>query len=113
MTSYWDIVVVLAIAAVMLLILDWRIGRAFKRHEVREKQLYYEIQLTADGASGRVRELARQLETVQADHTLVQVDVANITEQVRMHDRRLGAVEERLVRAALSVPHHPRREGDS
>jgi hypothetical protein len=103
-TGYWDIVVVLCIAAVMLLILDWRIGRAFKRHEVREKQLYYEIQMTADGAAGRVRDLAHQLQGIRAEHNLVQVDVANITEQVRMHDRRLGAVEERLVRAALAVP---------
>ncbi len=110
MTGYWDIVVVLLIAAVMLLVLDLRITRAFKNHERREQELYAAIALTADGAAGRVRDLARQLESVRAEHTLVQVDVANVSEQARMHDRRLRAVEERLVRAALAVPHVQRRE---
>jgi hypothetical protein len=103
-TGYWDIVIVLGIAALMLLLLDWRIGKAFKSHETRERLMYAEIALTADGAAGRVRENSRQIEALRAEHTLVKVDVANISEQVRMHDRRLGAVEERIVRAALVIP---------
>ena len=107
MTGYWDIVVVLLIAAVMLLVLDWRISRAFKGHELREKQMYAEIALTADGAAGIVRENSRHIVEFRASHNLLKVEVENITEQVRMHDRRLGAVEERLVRAALAVPRRP------
>ena len=111
MTGYWDIVVVLLIAAVMLLVLDWRISRAFKGHELREKQMYAELAMTADGAAGRARETARQVENLRDENTLSKVDLANVSEQVRMHDKRLGAVEERLVRAALMVP-APRRPPD-
>jgi hypothetical protein len=112
MTGYWDIVVVLCIAALMLLILDWRIGRAFKGHERREQEMYASIALTADGAAGRAIEMVRHVESMRAETVLLRVDVANIGEQVKMHDRRLGAVEERIMRTALTVPHSHRREDD-
>lgn len=112
MTGYWDIVIVLLIAGTMLLILDWRINRAFHGHEDRERRMYAELQLVGDGAAGAAREAARHVREMQAEQTLQKVSITNLTDEVRMHDKRLGAVEERIMRAALVIPHQHRREDD-
>jgi hypothetical protein len=110
MTGYWDIVIVLAIAGLMLTILDWRINRAFIAHERREAVMVAEVALSSDTALGLVREGARQIRQLQSETTLHGVTLSNLSEEVRMHDRRLGAVEERIMRAALHVP-SPLRTG--
>jgi hypothetical protein len=111
-TGYWDIVVVLLIAGLMLWILDWRINQAFVRHEKREAVMVAEMALSSDTALGLVRETQRQVRQLQSESTLHGIALSNLSEEVRMHDKRLGAVEERIMRAALAVPHIHRREGD-
>lgn len=112
MTGYWDIVIVLGIATVMLLVLDWRINKAFHGHEERERRMYADLQLLSDGAAGAAREAARHVREVQATQTLQKVAVENLTDEVRIHGTRLDAVEKTILRAALTIPHVHRREGD-
>ena len=109
----WDGVFVLLLAGIVLLVLDWRIGKAFKGHEIREKQMYAEIALTADAAAGRARELAKQVDIFRAEHVLLTAAVENINEQLRLHDTRIIAVEKRLLLASLQVPHAHRRKDDA
>ena len=110
MTGYWDIVIVLGIASVMLLVLDWRINRAFIMHEKREAVMVAEVALSSDTALALVREGQRQVRQLQSESTLHGVSINNLTEEIRMHDRRIGIVEERILRAGLVVP-MPKRDG--
>jgi hypothetical protein len=112
-SGYWDIVVVLLVAGTMLLILDWRINRAFVQHEKREAQMVAEVSLSSDAALALVRENQRHIREIEKVSTLHGVTVQNLSDEVRMHDKRLGAVEERIMRVALTVPHQHRREGDT
>jgi hypothetical protein len=112
MTGYWDIVIVMAIAGVMLWILDYRIKLAFLGHEARERQLIAELQLTGDGAAGAAREASRHVRELRAEQTLHKVSLDNLSVEVREHGKRLGSLEERFTRAALAVPHSHRREDD-
>lgn len=109
MTSYWDIVTVLAIATLMLLILDWRISSAFRRHEKREQKMYEEARLVAETSGSVAREANRKIRELYELHTLTGAQLASVADEVKMHDRRLGAVEERIMRAALVIPSPPRR----
>jgi hypothetical protein len=111
-TGYWDIVIVLVIAGAMLSILDWRINRAFIQHEKREAQMVAEVSLSSDAALALVREGQRHIREIEKVSTLHGIAVQNLSDEVRMHDKRLGAVEERIMRAALTVPHQHRREND-
>lgn len=112
MTGYWDIVTVLGIATLMLLVLDWRINRAFTRHEKVEQTNFAVVALASDTAAALSREASKHLREVQTDVAVTKAKVTDLSEEVKMHASRLGAVEERLMRAALMVPHIHRREGD-
>lgn len=104
MTGYWDIVIVLLIATGMLVILDYRILRAFTRHEKVEASNFATLAMSSEAAVGAARTAARHLREIREESAAVKQRVVDLREEVRMHDRRLGAVEERVMRAALLVP---------
>ncbi len=113
MSSYWDIIVVLAIAAGILVALDWRITRAFVRHEQVEQQANALLAMTAETAAGAAQVSATHMRELRAETQVIRAKVSDLSEDVRMHDRRLGAVEERLMRAAMTVPANKHPAGDS
>lgn len=108
MTGYWDIVIVLGIAGLMLLILDWRLGKAFTKHEKVEAQNFATVAMSSDAAVAAAQTAARHLRELREDAAATKLRVGDLADEVRMHDRRLGAVEERVMRAALMIPVVPR-----
>jgi hypothetical protein len=104
MSSYWDILAVLAIAGLMLLVLDWRIGRAFGRHELVEQKANALLAMTAETGAATALEATRHLRELRADIEGVKGKLSGLAVDVAIHDRRLGAVEERYMRAALLYP---------
>jgi hypothetical protein len=103
-TGYWDIVVVLLIATVMLVVLDWRITQAFTRHEKVESSNFATLAMSSEAAVGAAQTAARHLREIREESAATKQRVVDLGEDVRMHDKRLGAVEERVMRAALLVP---------
>lgn len=109
--DWGDAVVALLMLATVMIFIDWRLGRLFARHERVEQEANARLVQTAEvhadlalEAGKRAREALNRIDLVEGRVSLVQDDV-------RMHDRRLGAVEERLMRAAMLAP-PPRRPPD-
>ena len=110
MTSdHYDAFAVLGVALLMLMFVEMRLRSLFARHEIREERMVAGAVLASEGAISRVAENVRHIEELRSNVGDARLDIENIGAMVKMHDGRLGAIEERLMRAALLVP-HPRRE---
>jgi hypothetical protein len=99
-----DWVIILVGVAAILVFIDLRLAKLFQRHELTERRMYAELALTSDGAAAGAREASRDLRDVRGRLESHGSAVASLQADVKMHDKRLGAVEERLMRAALTVP---------
>ena len=93
----------------VLVYLEWTLRRRFAAHEKVEMRQYADIAMTAETAAGTVKEVVRQLRVMRESSERAGATLETMGEEVRMHARRLGAVEERLMRAAL-VPAAKRPE---
>jgi hypothetical protein len=107
-----DWVVILLGMLAILSFIEVRLTALFLRHEKREEQMHAASALMGETASAIAKDAHRKIEELRASTATVQDRAVDLASQVRMHDKRLGAVEERLMRAALLVP-SPRRPGGS
>lgn len=111
--TWGDFFTAVGLLAAILLWLEWALARRFRAHEQVEQRQYAQLAITAETAAASALEFGRQLRDVREDSNKHGVAIAEMTADVRMHDRRLGAVEERIMRAALMVPPRGRpTEGD-
>lgn len=110
MTSdHYDAFAVLGVAVLMLAFVEMRLRALFARHEIREEKMHATSTLLADAAAATAREASRHIAELRSEVNDARLDIENVGAMVKMHDGRLGAIEERLMRAALMVP-RPRRE---
>ena len=113
--AFRDHVDALLTAVAFLLVLafvEFRLRDLFSRHEIREEKMHADSRNTSETAGSVAREANRRIVELFELQTLTQAQIASVSDDVRMHEKRLGAVEERLMRAALAVPHVHRREDD-
>lgn len=103
-----DWIVILVGFALILVFIDFRLAKLFTNHERREQEMWASLSLVAEGANGNAVSVGRKVAELRADVDKHRSVVVELEADVRMHDKRLGAVEERLMRAALLVP-TPRR----
>jgi ribosomal protein L13E len=107
-----DVVFSLGLAVLMLFALDWRLGRAFSNHELKEEKLHANTVLLADTAAATAREAGRHIDELRAETNALRLDINNLSELVRVHEAKIVNVEARILRASLAVPHRHQREGD-
>lgn len=94
-----------------LVFIELRLRALFARHEVKEEKLHATSQLVSDAAAATAREATRHINEIRIEVAAQRINVANLGELLRDQEGRLGAVETRLMRAALAVPHPSIREG--
>jgi hypothetical protein len=89
---------------VALIFIEVRLRALFARHEKREEQLHASSALMADAAAALAREAARRIEELRIEAAGAKLDIENLGQLLKLHDGRLKAIEERLLRAALLIP---------
>lgn len=105
MTSdHYDAFAVLGVGVLLLGFIELRLRSLFARHEVREERLHASAQLVAEGAAARVLDNIRQIEGLRVETSAIRLDLANLSELVRVHETRLSDAELRILRAAVAVP---------
>jgi hypothetical protein len=101
---YGHILFVVMSVGFIIIVMDYRITRAFALHELWEARKHADIQLLVDAsvAATKVASIQfQQLREVSSDLSdrvdTLHVDLVDAT-------RRLKAIEERIMRAGLAVP---------
>ena len=102
--SHADAIIAVGLVVFVLGWLEFALSRRFRVHEQVEIRNLASVQLLSETAVGTAREAARHVDELRSETTLTQVRVEDLSDEVRMTSRRLGAVEERLMRAALAGP---------
>lgn len=100
------------VIAVILSFIEIRLRALFARHEAREERMHATSQLAAEGAVAAAHAAKRTVEELRVEIAAQRLNLANMAELLRDQEGRLVAVEMKLVRASVAVPHHHRREGD-
>jgi hypothetical protein len=99
-----DVLLSLVAFAALLAFVEYRLRDLFARHEVREEKMHATSAMLADAAAATAREASKHLAEVRTAASDLRIDIDNLGALVKMHDGRLGAVEERLMRIVLAVP---------
>ncbi len=102
--DWGDVVVALVMLGVTMAFIDWRLKGLFRRHERVEQEANARLVQTAEVHADLALEAGKRAREALSRLDIVEGRVSGVQDDVRMHDRRLGAVEERLMRAALAVP---------
>ena len=102
--SHVDILVFIVIGVVAVAALDWRVAKRFQVHERVEQASVDRLVQTAEVAADLAAQVGRDLKEMRQDQNNISTAVVALSDSIRMHDKRLGAVEERLFRAALYGP---------
>lgn len=111
-TDHLDAFAVLAAGLLMLVFIELRLRALFTRHEAREEKLHATSQLLADAAAATAREATRHINEIRVEVAAQRINVANLGELLRDQESRLAAVETRLVRVSVAVPHATRDPGE-
>lgn len=112
-SDHIDALAVLAVGVLLLAFIELRLRALFTRHESREERMHATSQLAAEGAVSAAREAQRTVEEIRSEVATQRLNVANLSEMLRVHEGRLAAVELRLTRVLVAVPHQHSRDGDS
>jgi hypothetical protein len=105
--DHYDALAVLAVGVALIIAVEMRLRALFSRHESREQAMHAESQLAASGAVAAATMATRNVEAIRAEVAEQRMNVANLSELVRVQEARLIAVEVRLARALVAVPHPP------
>lgn len=109
--DHYDALAVLGVGLVLLGAVEWRLRSLFSRHEIREEKMHASAMLLAEGAAARVLDNIRQLEGLRNETAAMRLDIANLSELVRVHEDRIREAEARILRATTAVPRAAREPG--
>lgn len=112
LNGHADAVAVLLAGLVVTLMMEWSLARRFAAHERVETKAIANLALTAETAASVAADAARMLREVRGELHEARVEWNQIMDDVRMHDRRLGAIEERFMRAAMMVTPPHRKDSE-
>ena len=104
--THVDAIGLLIATIVVILFIDWRLGRLFRKHELVEQRGMDRVGLVAETAADLASQVGRDLREMRQDQGNVVEAVHALSEQLRSHGARIHAVEDRVMRAGLIPSGH-------